>query len=37
MYNDEDVNIAWPKIDKEITLSEKDKKHPKLKDLKVEF
>ena len=25
MYNDEDVNIARPKIDKEITLSEKDK------------
>ncbi len=33
IYNDPSINILWPKIDAEILLSEKDKKHPKLKEL----
>lgn len=37
MYNDEDININWPKVDVDIVLSEKDKKHPSLNDLKVNF
>ena len=36
MRNDETVNIVWPEV-KEILLSEKDTKHPSLKDSKVEF
>lgn len=32
MYNDQDVNIKWPKCDV-VILSEKDKKHPCLKDI----
>lgn len=36
MRNDETVNIVWPEV-KEISLSEKDTKHPSLKDSKVEF
>ena len=32
MYNDQDVNIKWPKCH-EVILSEKDKKHPSLKDI----
>ena len=32
MYNDQDVNVKWPKCD-EVILSEKDKKHPCLKDI----
>ncbi len=36
MYNDESVGIEWPDIG-EIILSEKDKKHPPLKDSKIYF
>lgn len=36
MWNDPLVNINWP-IDGEVLLSEKDKKHPSLKDSKIEF
>lgn len=36
MRNDETVNIIWPEV-KEILLSEKDTKHPSLKESKVEF
>ena len=36
MRNDETVSIKWPEV-KEILLSEKDTKHPSLKDSKVEF
>lgn len=32
-WNDPEIGIKWP-IDGEILLSEKDKKHPKLSDLK---
>ena len=32
MYNDPDVNIKWPEVDCEILTSEKDKKHPTLKE-----
>ena len=34
MYNDPDIGIKWPEIDCEILLSEKDKVHPRFKDLK---
>ena len=34
MYNDPDINILWPKTDN-IKLSEKDKKHPFLKDSNI--
>lgn len=37
MYNDPDIGIEWPQIDGEILLSEKDKKHPLLKESKIEF
>ena len=36
LYNDPQVNIAWPEVG-EVLLSEKDKKHPLLKDAKIEF
>lgn len=36
MWNDPLVNIKWP-FEGEILLSEKDKKHPLLKDSKIEF
>lgn len=36
IYNDPDINIKWPDVG-EIILSEKDKLHPRLKDLKVRF
>ena len=36
MWNDPDVGIEWPDCG-EILLSEKDKKHPSLKDAKIEF
>lgn len=37
MWNDPDVGIKWPAIDKELILSDKDKKHPLLKDLDFKF
>ena len=37
IYNDSTINIAWPKIDSPILLSEKDKKHPTLYDAKISF
>lgn len=36
IWNDPDVNIDWP-MKQGITLSEKDKKHPTLKESKMEF
>ena len=36
LWNDPDIGIKWP-LGFEPTLSEKDKKHSLLKDLKVEF
>ena len=35
MYNDPDIGIKWPEIDTEIILSDKDKLHPSIKDLKL--
>lgn len=35
MYNDPQVGIEWPKLDCEFLLSEKDTKHPLLKDAEV--
>ena len=37
MYNDQSLNIAWPHVDTNIILSERDKNHPSLKDNKIEF
>lgn len=34
IWNDPDVAIAWPRLDCEYILSEKDKKYPRLKDAK---
>ena len=36
MWNDPNININWP-FEGDVILSEKDKKHPLLKDLKIEF
>lgn len=36
MWNDPDVNIKWP-LDGEVLLSEKDKKHMSLKEIKTVF
>ena len=36
MYNDPDVNVKWP-YDGKVELSEKDKKHPLLRDCRIEF
>lgn len=36
MWNDSEVGVVWP-YDGEVLLSEKDKKHPTLKESKVEF
>lgn len=35
MWNDSDIGIQWPKTDAEILLSEKDKKHPSFKEIKL--
>ncbi len=37
MYNDADINIEWPEIDAEYTLSDKDQKHPSLKAANIKF
>ena len=36
MWNDPDVNVKWP-YEGEVILSEKDKKHPNLKESGVKF
>ena len=36
-YDDPSINIKWPKVDVELLLSEKDKHHPRLDDLKISF
>lgn len=33
LFSDPELNIEWPKVDVEIKLSEKDQKHPCLKDI----
>ena len=37
IYNDPDIGVKWPKIDSDLILSEKDTKHPKLKDIKERY
>lgn len=37
IYNDADINIAWPEVDVDFTLSEKDMKHPTLVESKITF
>lgn len=32
-WNDPDIGIEWPNLDKQPILSEKDKAHPGLRDL----
>lgn len=36
MWNDPGIGIQWPELDVEIVVSEKDKKHPQLKELRIE-
>ncbi len=36
MWNDPEIGIDWPNVG-EVLLSEKDKKHPFLRDAKIEF
>ena len=36
MWNDPDIGVEWPEVG-EIILSEKDKKHPALKESRIEF
>jgi len=33
-FDDPDIDIAWPKLDCDYILSDKDKKHPSLKEIK---
>lgn len=35
-YNDSDIAIDWPDVG-ELTLSDKDRQHPKLKELNIKF
>ncbi len=37
MYNDPDIAIDWPKLDVDYVLSEKDQKHPSLKESHITF
>lgn len=37
LWSDSEIGIEWPEVDAEILLSEKDKKHPGLKDLGFAF
>lgn len=37
IYNDSDIAVDWPKLDVEYILSEKDQKHPTLKDSHITF
>lgn len=37
IWNDPDINVAWPTIDDDVVLSEKDGKLPRFKDIKIEF
>ena len=36
MWNDSEIDVKWP-YDGELILSEKDKKHPLLRDCKIKF
>ena len=36
MWNDPDIGVEWPEVG-ELILSEKDKKHPALKESRIEF
>ena len=36
IWDDPDLCIIWPDVG-EIILSEKDKKHPRLKDVRIDF
>ncbi len=37
LYSDPDVGVIWPIQENELILSEKDKKHPTLKESRTEF
>ena len=36
-FDDPDINIAWPKLDCDYILSDKDQKHPSLKESNIVF
>jgi dTDP-4-dehydrorhamnose 3,5-epimerase len=37
LWNDPELKIQWPVSEQEAQLSEKDKKHPRLRELKEMF
>lgn len=37
MYNDDDIGIEWPEVEGELILSDKDLKHPRLRDAGIKF
>lgn len=37
LYNDEDIEIEWPEVDVEYILSDKDQKHPSLRESNIKF
>lgn len=37
LYSDPDIGVIWPIQENELILSEKDKKHPTLKESRTEF
>lgn len=37
MYDDDDIGIEWPEVEGELILSDKDLKHPRLKDADIRF
>ena len=37
IWNDPDIGVEWPELECDYILSEKDKKNPKLKEIRVEF
>ncbi len=37
IWNDEDIQIQWPVLSKDIVLSDKDKKHPSLRESNIEL
>lgn len=36
MWDDPEIGIQWPELNVEIMVSDKDKKHPQLKELRIE-
>jgi len=36
LWNDPDLGIEWPKLERDYALSERDQKYPRLRDLRLE-